>query len=149
MGKQREGQWKSSSKWANMRAQAHGPGELGGSVDIFRDRGRTWRQPGQRHVQIHEGTGRSVRPGRYSPSAYLEEKVDRIVVIYNEFKSLLQQRIVHEQLLPVPPEQEGPVEPALPEEPEAQLLAPCLRDPETPPLPHPVTPSFNPPVPQS
>ncbi len=35
--------------------------------------------------------------------AYLREVVDQVVVIYNEFKSVVQQRIVVEQFLPVPP----------------------------------------------
>lgn len=34
---------------------------------------------------------------------YLGGKVDRVEVIYNEFKSVVQQRIVVEQLLPIPP----------------------------------------------
>jgi F-type H+-transporting ATPase subunit gamma len=36
---------------------------------------------------------------------YLEGKFDRVEVIYNEFKSVIQQRIVVEQLLPIPPEE--------------------------------------------
>jgi len=35
--------------------------------------------------------------------AYLRGLIDRVVVIYNEFKSVVQQRIVVEQFLPVPP----------------------------------------------
>jgi F-type H+-transporting ATPase subunit gamma len=35
---------------------------------------------------------------------YLDGKVDRVVIIYNEFKSVIQQRIVTEQFLPVPAE---------------------------------------------
>jgi F-type H+-transporting ATPase subunit gamma len=52
---------------------------------------------------LHFGVARSIMDKL--TSGYLEQKVDRVVVIYNEFKSLLQQRIVHEQLLPIPPEQ--------------------------------------------
>ena len=36
---------------------------------------------------------------------YLSGKYDKIEVIYNEFKSVIQQRIVIEQLLPIPPEE--------------------------------------------
>jgi len=33
---------------------------------------------------------------------YLEGKVDKVVIIYNEFKSVIQQKIVTEQFLPIP-----------------------------------------------
>jgi F-type H+-transporting ATPase subunit gamma len=33
---------------------------------------------------------------------YLNKEIDKVVVVYNEFKSVIQQRIVVEQLLPVP-----------------------------------------------
>ena len=36
---------------------------------------------------------------------YLKGSYDKIEVIYNEFKSVIQQRIVIEQLLPIPPEE--------------------------------------------
>jgi F-type H+-transporting ATPase subunit gamma len=36
---------------------------------------------------------------------YLIGKFDKVEVIYNEFKSVIQQRIVVEQILPIPPEQ--------------------------------------------
>jgi F-type H+-transporting ATPase subunit gamma len=36
---------------------------------------------------------------------YLEGRFDKVEVIYNEFKSVIQQRIVVEQLLPIPPEE--------------------------------------------
>jgi F-type H+-transporting ATPase subunit gamma len=36
---------------------------------------------------------------------YLEGRFDKVEVIYNEFKSVIQQRIVIEQLLPIPPEE--------------------------------------------
>lgn len=35
---------------------------------------------------------------------YLEEKFDAVYVIYNEFKSIIQQRVIVEQFLPIPPE---------------------------------------------
>ncbi|RPI75436.1 MAG: ATP synthase F1 subunit gamma [Ignavibacteriales bacterium] len=37
---------------------------------------------------------------------FLNGKVDRVVIIYNEFKSVIQQRIVTEQFLPIPVEKE-------------------------------------------
>lgn len=36
---------------------------------------------------------------------YLKNEFDRVEVIYNEFKSVIQQKIVIEQILPIPPEQ--------------------------------------------
>ena len=39
---------------------------------------------------------------------YLEGRFDKVEVIYNEFKSVIQQRIVVEQLLPIPPEELQP-----------------------------------------
>jgi F-type H+-transporting ATPase subunit gamma len=35
---------------------------------------------------------------------YLKSEYDKVEVIYNEFKSVIQQRIVFEQILPIPPE---------------------------------------------
>ena len=37
---------------------------------------------------------------------YLDGKIDKVVIIYNEFKSVIQQKIVTEQFLPVPVEKE-------------------------------------------
>jgi len=39
---------------------------------------------------------------------YLNGEFERVEVMYNEFKSALQQRIVHEQLLPIPAEEAQP-----------------------------------------
>ena len=36
---------------------------------------------------------------------YLKGEIDKVEVIYNEFKSVIQQRVVFEQILPIPPEQ--------------------------------------------
>ncbi|HCA79148.1 MAG TPA: ATP synthase F1 subunit gamma [Bacteroidetes bacterium] len=41
---------------------------------------------------------------------YLGGEFDRVEVIYNEFKSVLQQRVVTEQLLPIPPEEIKPAD---------------------------------------
>ena len=40
--------------------------------------------------------------------AYLLRDIDKVEVIYNEFKSVLRQSIVIEQLLPIPPEEMSP-----------------------------------------
>ncbi len=44
---------------------------------------------------------------------YLSGEFDRAEIIYNEFKSVIQQRIVVEQLLPIPPENAQPQSPDL------------------------------------
>ncbi len=41
---------------------------------------------------------------------YLKGEFDKVEVIYNEFKSVIQQRIVVEQFLPIPPEEVRPTE---------------------------------------
>jgi F-type H+-transporting ATPase subunit gamma len=41
---------------------------------------------------------------------YLKGDFDTVEIIYNEFKSVIQQRIVVEQLLPIPPEELNPTE---------------------------------------
>ena len=43
-------------------------------------------------------------------AGYGKGEFDRVVLIYNEFKSVIQQKIVIEQLLPVPPEDTRPEE---------------------------------------
>jgi F-type H+-transporting ATPase subunit gamma len=49
---------------------------------------------------IHYDT--ALRMANYLVESYLSGKFDRIVIIYNEFKSIIQQKIVVEQFLPVP-----------------------------------------------
>lgn len=44
--------------------------------------------------------------------SYLGGEVDRVEIIYNEFKSIIQQRIVVEQLIPIPAEEHKPHSPA-------------------------------------
>jgi F-type H+-transporting ATPase subunit gamma len=39
--------------------------------------------------------------------AYLKKKFDKVIIIYNEFKSIIQQRVRTEQLLPVPIQREN------------------------------------------
>jgi len=41
---------------------------------------------------------------------YVKGEFDRVEVVYNEFKSVIQQRIVVEQFLPIPPEEVHPTE---------------------------------------
>jgi F-type H+-transporting ATPase subunit gamma len=55
---------------------------------------------------------------------YLDGKVDRVIIIYNEFKSIIQQRIVTEQFLPVPvkKEEEVKVKPNYIYEPDQQSI---------------------------
>ena len=38
-------------------------------------------------------------------NAYVENKFDKVEIIYNEFKSVIQQRVIVEQFLPIPPEE--------------------------------------------
>lgn len=39
---------------------------------------------------------------------YLKGEFDKVVVVYNEFKSVIQQRVVLEQMIPIPPEEVAP-----------------------------------------
>ncbi len=54
---------------------------------------------------LHWGLARTMMDSL--TQSYLNGSIDQVVVLYNEFKSVMQQRIVSEQLLPVPPEQMG------------------------------------------
>ena len=51
---------------------------------------------------LHWGVARTIMDKL--TSSYRDHQIDRVVAVYNEFKSVIQQRIVTEQLLPVPPE---------------------------------------------
>jgi|SRR5690554_4653765 len=56
-------------------------------------------------------------------SLFLDGKVDRVIIIYNEFKSVIQQKIVTEQFLPVPVEkEEKQVEPNYIYEPDQKSI---------------------------
>jgi len=63
-----------------------------------------------KHVGIYQNLGFNHARGIVSEltEGYLGGEFDRVVVIYNEFKSVIQQRIVVEQLLPIPPEETKP-----------------------------------------
>lgn len=60
-----------------------------------------------RHVglfgNLHIGHARTIM--QQLTENYLKGEFDRVEVIYNEFKSVIQQRVVIEQILPIPPEQ--------------------------------------------
>ncbi len=51
---------------------------------------------------LHIGSARTIV--QQLVDDYLKGEFDKVEVIYNEFKSVIQQRIVREQLLPIPPE---------------------------------------------
>lgn len=72
--------------------------------DFFTKRGYTVadKYPGV-FSNLHWGVARTIM--EKLTASYLDGTVDQVVVLYNEFKSVIQQRIVKEQLLPVPPEQ--------------------------------------------
>ena len=72
--------------------------------DFFAKRGYTVadKYPGI-FSNLHWGVARTIMDKL--TASYSAGTVDRVVVMYNEFKSVIQQRIVTEQLLPVPPEQ--------------------------------------------
>lgn len=73
-------------------------------ADFFRKRGYTVLQS---HINLfrdlHFGVAAAI--GEALINFYIQEKLDRIYVIYNEFKSAIQQNVIVEQLLPVIPEE--------------------------------------------
>ncbi len=73
-------------------------------TDFFRKRGYDIIQS---HVQLfqdlHFGVAASI--GESLIDLYVREELDRIYLIYNEFKSAIQQNIIVEQLLPIIPEE--------------------------------------------
>ncbi len=76
-------------------------------TDFFRKRGYDIIQSHTQLFQdLHFGVAASI--GESLIDLYVREKLDRIYLIYNEFKSALQQFVVVEQLLPIIPE-EAPV----------------------------------------
>ncbi|HEB85218.1 MAG TPA: ATP synthase F1 subunit gamma [Bacteroidetes bacterium] len=79
--------------------------------DYFRKRGATFLQ---HHIGLIRDFdfGRAVAIGEAITSLYMEAQdteagLDRVYLIYNEFKSVVQQEVVVEQLLPVIPELTG------------------------------------------
>ena len=63
-----------------------------------------------KHVGIFHGLDFGIARGIMDDltSRYLNQEFDKVEVVYNEFKNVLQQRIVIEQLLPIPPEELRP-----------------------------------------
>lgn len=63
-----------------------------------------------KHVGIFQNLGFNHARGIVNEltEGYLKGEFDLVGVIYNEFKSVIQQRIVVEQLLPIPPEETKP-----------------------------------------
>jgi F-type H+-transporting ATPase subunit gamma len=73
-------------------------------TDFFRKRGYDIIQSHTQLFQnLHFGVASSI--GESLIDLYVREKLDRIYLIYNEFKSALQQFVVVEQLLPIIPEE--------------------------------------------
>ncbi len=74
------------------------------SSDFFRKRGYDVIQA---HIQLfqnlHFGVAASI--GESLVDLYVKEELDRIYLIYNEFKSAIQQFVTVEQLLPIVPEE--------------------------------------------
>ncbi len=60
-----------------------------------------------KHIGIFHGLDFGIARGIMDKliSGYLNQEFDKVEVVYNEFKNVLQQRIVIEQLLPIPPEE--------------------------------------------
>lgn len=80
-------------------------------TDFFRKRGYDIIQSHTQLFQnLHFGVAASI--GESLIDLYVREKLDRIYLIYNEFKSALQQFVVVEQLLPIVPE-EAPIRPGI------------------------------------
>jgi F-type H+-transporting ATPase subunit gamma len=52
---------------------------------------------------LHIGHARSII--QQLTDEYLKGEFDKVEIIYNEFKSVIQQRVIVEQILPIPPEQ--------------------------------------------
>lgn len=72
--------------------------------DYFAKRGYTILQKHNQLFQdLHFGVASSV--GEALINFYVQEKLDRIYLVYNEFKSAIQQNVIVEQLLPIIPEE--------------------------------------------
>jgi F-type H+-transporting ATPase subunit gamma len=82
-----------------------------------------------KHVGIfsHLGFQHAQQVIREVVGAYQRCEIDKVEVIYNEFKSILRQNIVVEQLLPIPPEEIA----ALTEEHTPQALVDYIYEPSS------------------
>ncbi len=72
-------------------------------TDFFRKRGYDIIQ---RHVDIsrHLHFGNAIAIGEALIELYVRQELDRVYLVYNEFKSAVQQFVISEQILPVIPE---------------------------------------------
>lgn len=72
-------------------------------TDFFRKRGYDIIQ---RHIDIsrHLHFGNAITIGEALIDLYVRQELDRVYLVYNEFKSAVQQFVISEQLLPVIPE---------------------------------------------
>jgi F-type H+-transporting ATPase subunit gamma len=74
--------------------------------DFFRKRGYNIIQ---HHIELfrylHFGNAASI--GQSVTDLYIQQELDRVYLVYNEFKSAVQQRVIVEQLLPIIPEPPG------------------------------------------
>ncbi len=50
---------------------------------------------------------KAIEIGEMLAKVFVENKADRIYMVYNEFKSIIQQEVIREQLLPIVPEESG------------------------------------------
>ncbi len=51
------------------------------------------------------GYAKAIEIGEMLARLFIENKTDRIYMVYNEFKSIIQQEVIREQLLPIVPEE--------------------------------------------
>lgn len=58
---------------------------------------------------------------RLAVEAFTSGQVDRVILVYNEFKSVISQRVVVDQILPVEPGDVNPDGPSVPKDGEAQI----------------------------
>ncbi len=64
-------------------------------------------------------------------SGYLAGEYDRVEIIYNEFKSIIQQRVVIDQMLPIRAEQQQPASAASNEKPKAKIQLDYIYEPSS------------------
>ena len=93
--------------------------------DFFRRRGFSALQE-EINILSRLGYVDAQRIARTAMAAFANDEVERVVLIYNEFKSVLQQRIVVQPLLPIPrddlPGRDGTVQVDYLYEPSAQVI---------------------------
>jgi F-type H+-transporting ATPase subunit gamma len=115
-----------------IREKSDGGPEVGISVvgrkarDFFRRRGivprRIW-------VQLFDrlAYAKGAEIGQDLAAYYTEGTIDELYILYNEFKSVMQQKVVIERLLPIePPEEAEPVKGSYLYEPDEELVLDTL-----------------------